>query len=448
MTMEQGRTARESEGRKEDLSLNVYLDLEEMVVQEDVQNYLMKHGFDVIPKDPDRASESASPDVFITNLKEWEKKELSNTMEKCSRSDMIPLLLVNSMKAPHLDSIPDGMSFRFLRIPFQNEELLLELENIKKELRSKKEIERLNKKVHEQSLNIQELESTKDHLVTATWREREIKQKLEETLEELKQTKVLVDKKNKEITESINYAKRIQNAIIPEEKEFEEALPDHFIFYQPRDVVSGDFPWMYRKGNETYLAAVDCTGHGVPGAMMSLIGFLLLNDIVNDPGSHSPAEVLQKLHYTLVRILKQDHEANDCADGMDLGLMKIDKEEGTVTYAGAHRPLYMLREGEVHQYKGDKFPIGGTQYRRKHEYHDQVIPYQEGDRMYVFSDGLPDQFGGDGNFKFGNKRIRELIKKHADKSLKEQEELFVRSFERWKKDQRQLDDVLLIGLGF
>ena len=216
--------------------------------------------------------------------------------------------------------------------------------------------------------------------------------------------------------------------------------------------ISDDLRWrIYERDDYTYIAAVDCTGHGVPGAMMSLIGHLLLNDIVNNTKDYkTPGEILNELHHAVVSTLKQDAPGNKAADGMDVAICRISKDQNEVLYAGAHRPLYRLRGGEqeVAQYKGSKYPIGGMQYDGQNNFEDQVVEVEKGDQVFFFSDGLPDQFGGPDNRKLGPKRIRRLIEENKGKSMNEFNVLFENHFMEWMGDGKQMDDVLLIGINF
>lgn len=266
---------------------------------------------------------------------------------------------------------------------------------------------------------------------------------------ERKKAELEIQSKNKKITESINYAQRIQIAILPDQQRIRQLFPQYFMYYKPRDVVSGDFPWFVENGDDVYIAAVDCTGHGVPGAMLSLIGYFLLNDIVKSQKITHPGEILDKLDSSVTRTLKQDTEGNEMKDGMDICLCKINKKLGTFEYAGAHRALYLLREGEILEYKGDKFPIGGGIFKNQTNFTNHMIEIKKGDAYYFCSDGFPDQFGGPENKKIGPARIKNLIIENSSvKDFTKQYEIFANFFESWKGESKQMDDVLLLGIKF
>lgn len=265
---------------------------------------------------------------------------------------------------------------------------------------------------------------------------------------ERKLIEVEISRKNKNITESINYAKRIQEAILPDNNLIKSVLPKSFMLYKPRDVVSGDFPWFIHFDDVTYIAAVDCTGHGVPGALMSLIGFFLLNNIVNLKQANTPGTILDLLDEEVTRTLKQDESESSTKDGMDISLCKINHTKNQMEYAGAHRPLYYLREGELYEIKGNKFPIGGAQYKNRARFTNTIINYKPNDSVYIFSDGFPDQFGGPKQKKFSPNKIREIITQNAKNGLPTLKDILNDEFEAWKGEQKQIDDVLMIGIQF
>ena len=251
---------------------------------------------------------------------------------------------------------------------------------------------------------------------------------------------------NRKIKESINYAQRIQSAILPSSAFIHSKFPDSFINYHPRDVVSGDFPWFMQKGDDMYIAAVDCTGHGVPGALISLIGYFILNDVLNSQKITDVGQILDRLHHGVTKTLKQDAQSHT-RDGMDIALSKINTKEMTLEYAGAHRPLLHYRTGRgLEQIKGNRFPVGGGEYKIRTNFTSHFIALEPGDEIYMFSDGITDQFGGSNNRKFSIKRLRSIIERQQHNNMDEMGTILKNAFEVWKGDRRQTDDVLIIGI--
>lgn len=263
-----------------------------------------------------------------------------------------------------------------------------------------------------------------------------------------KKQALLLEETNKKITDSINYARRIQDAIIPDKNYIKEHFPNFLMFYKPKDVVSGDFPFFMEHNGKLYCAAVDCTGHGVPGAMMSLIGYLLLRDIIGSRDEVSPAVILDELHRKVVETLNQEDPNNKAADGMDVAIIVVDNKTKVVEFSGAHRPLYHITDGELIQYKGDKYPIGGTQYRNRKEFVNASFVAKPGDSILFFSDGLPDQFGGPEDLKFGPKRIRNIFIENQYTNMESLESTYENAFEDWRNGSKQMDDVLVMGIKF
>lgn len=268
---------------------------------------------------------------------------------------------------------------------------------------------------------------------------------------EAKRIEMEIQDKNRKIEDSINYAYRIQSSILPDNNVIREELPKSFMFYKPRDVVSGDFPWFFKKGKNIYIAAVDCTGHGVPGALLSFIGYFILNNVVDHEKVLKASEACDQLHYGVRTTLKQDRADANQRDGMDIALCKIDLEKKELQYAGAHRPLYYLhKDGELEEFKGNRKAIGGIPHRKKPEkdFINYVINYKPGDKCFFFSDGLPDQLGGPEMKKYSPKRIREAIVENRNFTMQQYNEYFANDFLNWKGDSKQIDDVLLIGIEF
>jgi len=268
---------------------------------------------------------------------------------------------------------------------------------------------------------------------------------------EQKQIQLEIEVKNKNITESINYAQRIQSAIIPSIDGILMYLKKSFVFYMPRDVVSGDLPWFYVNGEDVYIAAVDCTGHGVPGALLSFISYFILNSIVSIDNEKNAGQILDDLHSGVRKTLKQDTPDADARDGMDIALCKINFNKKELNFSGAHRPLYYLtKENEFLQYKGTPQAIGGipTKKGKEKNFENHTININIGDKMFFFSDGLPDQIGGTDGRKYKNQRIREVITDNSAFTMQEYHEFFFNDFKDWMKYTKQIDDVLLIGIEF
>ena len=259
---------------------------------------------------------------------------------------------------------------------------------------------------------------------------------------------------NDKVMDSINYARRIQSSILPKDHLLTAMFPKSFMLFKPRDIVSGDYPFFVQRGDWAYVAAVDCTGHGVPGALLSIIGSLLMQEIVKtDPNA---AELNDQLHAKVVKALRQGEEGSENErDGMDISTCKIHMKDGTLEYSGAHRPLYILRkdhnpEEDLEQFKGDKYPIGGVQYRGRTNFELFETKLDRGDRIFFFSDGYPDQFGGpfEEEKKFGPKRIRKKLIKERDFEMPKMLESLDTTISKWQGDKEQMDDILFIGIEY
>ncbi len=286
-------------------------------------------------------------------------------------------------------------------------------------------------------------------------RKKKTNQILRAKNDEIMQKNTLIEAKNKEITaknkhitDSITYASKIQEAILPSKRAIKDHFPESFIFYRPRDIVSGDFYWFSELNGKLFIAAVDCTGHSVPGAFMSMIGNTLLNQIVNEEKNEKPSEILNRLNSGIIRALKQQEETDQIQDdGMDITLCCIDKKTKNVELACANHFAYLVRNDDIQVIEGDIFSIGGsltTRYEFKFENHRS--PIEDGTKLYMFSDGFQDQFGEKTNKKFMEKKFRNLIFENRHMSMNEQYELLDKTFEEWKGNKSQLDDVLVIGI--
>ncbi len=262
---------------------------------------------------------------------------------------------------------------------------------------------------------------------------------------ERKKQEQIIYQKNKDITDSISYARKIQHAILPQQSLINRYLPGSFIFYLTKDIVSGDFYWFTHLNGVSIIAAVDCTGHGVPGAFMSLIGYNILNRIVNENKITDPKDILLELNKGVLDVLYKNE--SESKDGMDIAICKIDHAAKTVYFAGAMRPLWIMTGGVLHEIKADKFPIGTKQTEREETiaYTTHTIQAGKDDTFYIFTDGYADQFGGYNNKKFSTRKFKELIIKNHTENFNIQENNIKLEHLQWKGDNEQVDDILVIG---
>ena len=268
--------------------------------------------------------------------------------------------------------------------------------------------------------------------------------KIAEQKHKLKKQHDLVQNQKKKIEDSILYAKRIQSAVLPPNRFIQHLLSDHFIFYKPRDIVSGDFYWTKQVDEKIFIAAADCTGHGVPGALMSMLGITFLNEIINkNPNIHAN-EILNELRAHIISSLRQTGSGGESRDGMDVALCIIDHKNRILEYSGANNPLYMIRNGELTHTKADKMPIG-IHRRAKESFVNHFINLKQDDLIYIFSDGYNDQFGGEDGRKFLSVNFKKILIENSDKTLSEQKSILKKTFEEWKGERKQLDDILVIG---
>ncbi len=258
--------------------------------------------------------------------------------------------------------------------------------------------------------------------------------------------KLLVEEKTIKITDSINYAKRIQQAILPTNEVIKSVLPESFVFFQPKDIVSGDFYWMHTiNDHEVLLAAADCTGHGVPGALMSMMGYNLLEQVVKEHLIDQPAKVLDELSKLIIESLKQTNSLGSNKEGMDIALCKINFKNYELQYAGAHNSLYLIRNAELLETKADRRSLGITMSNAS-PFSNHKVKLEKGDCLYVFSDGYVDQFGGSKNEKFYYQPFQELLKKIHLQPMEEQRKVLEKVMSEWKGSREQIDDLLVIGI--
>ena len=288
--------------------------------------------------------------------------------------------------------------------------------------------------------------------VAARTRElREEKQKVELINQEVLEQKATIEHKNLEMTDSIKYAKNIQEALLPAITGLQKDFPESFVLYMPKDIVSGDFYWFANRDGKTLFAAADCTGHGVPGAFMSIIGNSLLNEIIGEQHIYQPAEILNHLHVGVKNALNHNKGESERRDGMDIALCSFNKENLTLDYAGANRALWIYRKDTTDKaeiIKPDKNPIGGIEhdFEVKRQFTNHTVQLQKGDCVYIFSDGYADQFGGEKGKKFMVANLQRTFAEITDKPMQEQYQHLYNVFANWRGSYEQIDDVLVIGV--
>lgn len=266
---------------------------------------------------------------------------------------------------------------------------------------------------------------------------------LQSAYEEIEHQKKLIEHRNVEIIDSIKYAQRIQQALLKDEEHVSKHLPPHFILYKPKDIVSGDFYWVLEKSHFLYIAVADCTGHGVPGAFLTMLGTSYLNEIASKDDTPSPANILDELRIKFVKELAGDGETKD---GMDISMIRINYKTLEILWAGANNPLWVIKKvsKEIHEIKGDKQPIGLTHSPVLFTNHS--LKLQQGDSVFLFTDGFADQFGGPKGKKFKYKQLKELLLSNIDLPLEEQKQKLESVYVEWSGALEQVDDICVIGV--
>ncbi len=293
---------------------------------------------------------------------------------------------------------------------------------------------RVNKKLDKKNKEIQaqhdEIEAQKDEIVA----QRDVVIIQKEKIEEI----------YKEVSQSIDYAQRIQRSILPDGSILEKYFAEYFVLFRPRDIVSGDFYWATHIEGYTIVTASDCTGHGVPGAFMSMLGISYLREIVQKEYITHPSVILRKLRKEIIRTLRQKGDAGEQKDGMDMALISVNHKTNLCYFAGANNPLYLIRNKELIEFKPDKMPIAIYEKMDKYTMHE--IQLIKKDQLYMFSDGFPDQFGGPKGKKFLYKQFKELLLETSSFSMSEQKSILEEKFIEWKGNLDQVDDVIVLGI--
>lgn len=300
--------------------------------------------------------------------------------------------------------------------------------------------EEKNKKIREQALEQQRLLEELQRLnMTLETRVKHRTIELERANEKLTEAQ-------KDIQDSINYAMRIQRTILPSKGEMERLIGSNFVFYRPRDFVSGDFYWAREADGLTFIACVDCTGHGVPGALMSMIGHEMLEHIIVDRRITRPDIVLEEMDRSIDRLLKRSASVHTISDGMDVSLCVLDKARNTLSFSGAVNSAYIVSENEVKKLEAARHSIGGFGATHTKQFIRHTYEYENGEMLYLFSDGFYDQFGGPDKKKFGRKNLLQVLSEIASKSISDQENVLEQRFLDWQSDEMQIDDVTVIGV--
>lgn len=275
------------------------------------------------------------------------------------------------------------------------------------------------------------------------------KQRANRSLEEknaiIEEKSIIVEQQHKDITDSIKYAERIQAAILPPERLWKSILPDSFVFYQPKDILSGDFYWIEETAGHVFIAAADCTGHGVPGALMSIVNYNLLNRAILEKGLTDAGRILDSINGWLTQSLHQSYQESAVRDGMDLSLCVIDKQSNILNFAGAYNSIYIIRDGVLEELTSDKQPVGAFIEDNIKPFHNKYVPLGSGDVVYMFTDGYADQFGGEKGKKYKYKNLQVLLSEIHTRSFEEQKKLVADSINSWKGNMEQIDDMLLLG---
>jgi serine phosphatase RsbU (regulator of sigma subunit) len=286
-----------------------------------------------------------------------------------------------------------------------------------------------------------------------TYQLREQNRKLIEDLKEANQTleqKVvertkMIEAQKSELTSSIQYARRIQNALLPRNDEFARLFPSFFILSRPKDIVSGDYYWLGVKDDVVVIAVADCTGHGVPGAFMSLLGVSFLNEILNKSVKIRANEILNQLRDQVIKSLHQTGKSKEARDGMEIALCVVDKGKNKLQFSGAFRPLYLVRNGEIHEMNGDNMPIGIYE-EDDNSFTNKEMQFYDGDIIYLFTDGYIDQMGGESRKTFRSQNFKKLLMDIHGESMQKQKDILETNYNVWKGPNDQQDDILIVGI--
>lgn len=333
--------------------------------------------------------------------------------------DCMRMILIEiSDKDDIIQAINRGNIYRYVAKPWNREDLKLSIDGA---------MEIYNLKIQNRNL-IDYLEDAKLNL----------EQKVMERTREIEQQRV-------NITDSIQYASRIQKALMLPSEKLDKLMPSHFVLNKPKDIVSGDYYWVSNRGDSLIIAVADCTGHGVPGAFMSILGISFLNEIVNNSDSPRANEILNELREQITEALGQTGKRDEAKDGMEMALCLVDFKQRKIQFSGAFRPMYLISEGELSVIDGDRMPIGIYE-EEKVSFSNIEVPFQENDMIYLFTDGYVDQIGGLQRKTFKSARFKKLLQEISHKLPEEQQSILREEHEIWRAGQEQIDDILILGV--
>lgn len=266
--------------------------------------------------------------------------------------------------------------------------------------------------------------------------------------EELKQVNQNLNLKNKEIVDSIQYARLIHQAILPKQRHLDRAFKESFYIYEPKDIIGGDFYWVTQIDNLSYVVLGDCTGHGVPGAMLSILGHSLLNYIILGKNILSVKEIIKELDQRVIDSFHMVSEDKFNNDWMDISICCYNNKTKILEFAGAMQNLYLIRNNNLFEYEGNRFPVAGWQIEDVRDYKTHELKIEKSDKLYLLSDGIYDQFGGPINKKFSKRRLKELLLSISKYEMSKQKEMILHVLDKWKGQEEQVDDISLIGIKF
>jgi sigma-B regulation protein RsbU (phosphoserine phosphatase) len=311
-----------------------------------------------------------------------------------------------------------GIIYRYVVKPWNGEDLILSIDSA---------MEVYNLKIQNRNL-INYLEDAK----------RNLEQKVMERTREIERQRL-------NITDSILYASRIQKALMVPSEELDRIIPSHFVLDKPKDIVSGDFYWVSGKSDRLIIAVADCTGHGVPGAFMSILGISFLNEIVSNLDTPRASEILNELREQVIKALGQTGLRDETREGMEMALCVVDFKHGMIQFSGASRPVYLMRKGELSVIDGDRMPIGIYEEERV-SFSNKEVPFKENDIIYLFTDGYVDQIGGLDRKTFRSARFKRLLKEISHRPMREQKSILREEHEIWRAGREQIDDILVLGV--